>query len=307
MGGYAAIKYSAALGATHVIAYCPQWSIDKQECGDNSPGWQEYFLPSMVGMGISSSDVAGQLYLFADNFDHGDKFHVEKIVQAYPRTRCLNVPFVGHHITTVFAGTEKLADVLAACRGGDLQALAGIARRARRASPFYETNLLSRAPARRPKQLLQYFRGRDLRPDTHSLAQHIAVLSFRTSPDKKMLSLQTTHNSILAYFLEFDRCMHVAEGSLLLGSVFWPVRLNLKAKSGSLICDARGFQIALGVDHQGFLTSVFEPGGDVFDVAISPSGRFTLKNAERFLCAEPLGGVICNRAEAADWEQFYLG
>jgi hypothetical protein len=114
MGGYAAIKFSKLLGATEVISLCPQWSIDPAESLKNP--WGSYFVPSMTGMSIRTEDVSGSVFLFVDNTDHVDSFHSGKICGAYPATNIINVPMVGHHITTVLAGTQNLLEIIDACR-----------------------------------------------------------------------------------------------------------------------------------------------------------------------------------------------
>gem|GEM_PF-4051597 len=64
MGGYAAVKYSSALNATSVIAFCPQWSIDKSECDGHNPGFQEHYSSTLSGMGVVPEDVSGDIFLF---------------------------------------------------------------------------------------------------------------------------------------------------------------------------------------------------------------------------------------------------
>ena len=143
MGGYAAIKFSSMLQASHVIAYCPQWSIDQEECSGRNPGWQQYFNPSMAKMGIRSADVSGQLWIFADGLNSTDAYHASEIERAHPGTTRFNVHLVDHHVTAVFAGTQFLGSILAACRAKDSLALAQLARQARRSSAIYAGNMLA--------------------------------------------------------------------------------------------------------------------------------------------------------------------
>ena len=84
MGGYGAIKYSALLGATSVIALCPQWSIDMSECEGKHPGFQSWYDPSMKGMAVRPVDVCGKVYVFYD------PAHERGRLQELSATRLLN-------------------------------------------------------------------------------------------------------------------------------------------------------------------------------------------------------------------------
>lgn len=156
MGGYAAIKYSAALQATHVLAMCPQWSIDPNECKGWNPGWQEHFAPVMRGMGITHHDVAGQIYLFCD-FHHAlDKRHADHIAQTNASIQLVNVPFAKHHVTTVLAGSRNLDQLIQACLHNNKVAIHRINRLARRRSDIYKKNALKVAHRKLPHVFVSY-------------------------------------------------------------------------------------------------------------------------------------------------------
>ena len=163
MGGYAAIKYSAALHATHVLAMCPQWSIDPQECSGWNPGWQEHFTPVLSGMGITPQDVAGQTYVLCDFHHELDKKHADQIAVLSPRIQLVNVPCVKHHVTTVMVGSNNLFQILQACLNDDRVAMHRVSRLARRRSDIYKKNALKVAHRKLPHVFVRYLSGKDNR------------------------------------------------------------------------------------------------------------------------------------------------
>lgn len=103
MGGYAAIKYSALLGATQVIAFCPQWSIDAEECKDIvNPGWQEYFSETMRGMGVKAQDIGGRVFVFSDKYQNVDNFHYQMLAKHSSSIEFISsAPSAGNHLHAV--------------------------------------------------------------------------------------------------------------------------------------------------------------------------------------------------------------
>ncbi len=84
MGAYAAVKYSALLGATHVLTLCPQWSIDPAECGGNESGYRDFFRPEMAGMGVTGADMAGEITVFYDPGQRDDAYHYRMLEALSP-------------------------------------------------------------------------------------------------------------------------------------------------------------------------------------------------------------------------------
>lgn len=159
MGAYAAIKFSARLEATAVLALCPQWSIDRAECDGHDPGWQRHFLPAMRGMGIVGADVAGQVALFSDHGDRRDRFHTEKIAALAPQVQVINVPSLGHHVSKAFAGTDNLQAMVHLLRSGDLAGLRQLGRMVRRRSPVRIRRLVAFVEKRGTPGLLRRLAG----------------------------------------------------------------------------------------------------------------------------------------------------
>ncbi|WP_426958215.1 hypothetical protein [Muricoccus radiodurans] len=150
MGGYAAIRHSRRLGATEVLALCPQWSLDPAECEGHRPGYVAHFRPAMRGMGIRTQHVSGRVTVLADLGDRGDAGHAALLSRHVPGLRVVGVPMAGHHVTAILAGTDNLLGLVAACAAPDDRDLGAVVQTARRASPVRARNLLAAAIRRRP-------------------------------------------------------------------------------------------------------------------------------------------------------------
>lgn|GEM_PF-958710 len=150
MGGYAALKYSRSLEATLVISLCPQWSIDPAECLGHRTGYEKYFKPEMSGMGVTTADLAGKIYIFIDKKHKTDSYHANTLEKTRCVTNIFHIPNAGHHVTTVLAGTKNLEMLIKACLGNDLDAISIVAARARRASKMRVQLVLDKAANKHP-------------------------------------------------------------------------------------------------------------------------------------------------------------
>lgn len=150
MGGYAAIKYSSALKAKTVIAFCPQWSIDKDECGGRNPGFQEYFSPALSGMGIRAEDISGRLFLFFDPNHSNDLYHAHMITQKAAEAKHVLVRSVGHLVTGTLAGTSNMEGMIRMARSNDHHGLSLLANKVRRGHHIRVRMLLNKLSTRHP-------------------------------------------------------------------------------------------------------------------------------------------------------------
>ncbi|MFT8946088.1 MAG: hypothetical protein ABF876_05845, partial [Acetobacter aceti] len=66
MGGYAALKYSKKLKASHSIALAPRWSLDIDEREGAASSYDAFFQPDMKGMGVRDEDFAENVYILYD-------------------------------------------------------------------------------------------------------------------------------------------------------------------------------------------------------------------------------------------------
>ncbi|WP_157679352.1 hypothetical protein [Methylovulum psychrotolerans] len=150
MGGYAAIKYSALLGASEVLAFCPQWSIDPNECAGQSSGYEHYFKPSMAGMGIRMEDMAGRICILHDPSYAVDDFHHNQIAAVCKNLASVNVYTAQHHVTSILAGTANLAELITTFIRDDIPHLKHIVSKIRRNSRIRKHILLQKAINRHP-------------------------------------------------------------------------------------------------------------------------------------------------------------
>ncbi len=163
MGAYGAIKHSALLGLTHVMAYCPQWSIDPAECGAQESGFWDFWRPEMAGMAVRAADMQGQITIFYDPLHAADPFHFAMLRAAAAHApgcrvqECL-MPHAGHHLAPVLAGGARTTALIAACYHNDRAALTRITAPARRASRERRRNLLNAATLRHPVLTLRALR-----------------------------------------------------------------------------------------------------------------------------------------------------
>ncbi len=336
MGGYAALKYSGLIGATEVIAYCPQWSIDPDECSIN-PGWQQHFMPKMRGMGISRSDVRGVAYIFFDPLDAVDAFHAKAIGRIWPQIRYVRVPGAGHHVTTLLAGTQNLIDVVDACRSEDNTRLIHICRRLRRTHRIYQNNILAKAARRYPatclailRKSLQHpqfaigeqslfalagaFSERGSREETlevlkllHSNAIDIAAYITSAILYAKIcgrnLQLRTYHNTVVVFSPERGQCIHVpAIESNSMGVL--PVRLKIDSSGVVFYSEIGLVQLTLGVDTRGMLVPDYPAGQDRLQITLPKPGAIAFAKSSLFMSAEQSGLLVCSRAKASSWELF---
>lgn len=150
MGGYAAIKYSANLKANIVIAFCPQWSIDKEECKGRNPGFQEYYSSALAGMGIQSSDISGSVYLFFDPQHSNDVYHANTITNKAVEANHIFVRSVGHLVTGALAGTSNMKNIIRLARANNISELSNLVNQIRRGHHIRTRLLLGKLSKRHP-------------------------------------------------------------------------------------------------------------------------------------------------------------
>ncbi|MDQ1081643.1 tetratricopeptide repeat protein [Pseudoroseomonas cervicalis] len=97
MGGYAALKYAAALRADAVLAFSPQYSVHPDDVGDfDFRRSRQDFDPALhEGMRITAADLSGQALLFRDPLFAEDARHAALIAEAAP-VRLVPTPLSAH-------------------------------------------------------------------------------------------------------------------------------------------------------------------------------------------------------------------
>lgn len=111
MGGYAALKYSATLGADGVIAFVPQHSIDPVDITDKR--YNKYFEPDVhIDMALKPSDICGRVLILNDATFPPDEAHMKKIQQASPAVSRLSLWGTEHKATALLASSSYFADLI---------------------------------------------------------------------------------------------------------------------------------------------------------------------------------------------------
>ncbi|BBU62142.1 hypothetical protein MSC49_20770 [Methylosinus sp. C49] len=337
MGGYGAVKFSRLLAVTHVIAMCPQWSIDREECDGRDPGWQQDFLPAMRGMSIRSADVAGDVFIFADSYNAIDDFHCRKIVENYPDTHFIKVPRVDHHVTTVFAGAANLRALIDGALTRDMAELRRIARQIRKSHWRWRSRILQFAMRRFPRLAAAYLAGSDNRDLLREnwryfpqLISHIAetdgapraiaffeeFASLIPAPAEQLLigaylagvtgariAIATSHGSALVYDVSENRAIHKA-GPLAPWEFL--VEAEYHGAEVALLATIGGTRFPLSVTENGSL--VFASKGlresVSFELIHNESDEFAIRHRAKYLSAIPTGAVVCDRDGPYRWEMF---
>jgi hypothetical protein len=120
-GGYGAIKFSRALGATTVLAFSPQYAIDARIVQDERVN--KYYAGRLhAGMAITPNDTAGKIFVFYDPADLADSVHAARI-SAVSDIKEVKLPFVGHASDRGMGTAAHFAGLLAAARTGDADAV----------------------------------------------------------------------------------------------------------------------------------------------------------------------------------------
>lgn len=338
MGGYGAIKFSRLLGASHVIALCPQWSIDAAECDGFDPGWTIHYRPAMTGMGIREPDISGKIFVFADLYNKTDAQHCKMISTNCSNVQFVNVPMADHFVTTIFAGTANLDHLFSSCMRGDLTALRRFSRQARKGHVFWQHRWLRYALRRFPAAGIRFLLEphhhfslpgnwthlteiltfvvdeagpenaehvyRQIGPLIPDLAEQYLVSTYFGGLIGRRTRLRTFHGSTVIYDLSRNRVAHT-RSSLRPWEV--PLDVELTGAAGTLYAVVNGIRFYMTVADDGTI-GLGPHGRSVpaqFDFSkFSASSEFSIANNNRFLSAESYQGVFCNRGEVNDWEKF---
>ncbi|WP_311274789.1 hypothetical protein [Methylobacterium sp. WCS2018Hpa-22] len=154
MGGYAALRFSGLLKATHVIAVAPQASIDPEIVNSFDIRFRKNFI-GRGGKLIKSDDISGKVWVAYDPRLALDVGHVELISEACPAVRRVAVPYTGHNSIFAFRGSQQTQDIISAVLADDLTAVNKLVHKTRRNAWQYAYNLANYALAKRPKIVLE--------------------------------------------------------------------------------------------------------------------------------------------------------
>jgi tetratricopeptide (TPR) repeat protein len=92
-GGYGALKFSAALGASAALGFSPQWSINPADVADFDNRYSSHFNEDLSnGLKIENGDLCACNYVFYDPYQKQDAAHAGKIL-GLGKTSAILMPF----------------------------------------------------------------------------------------------------------------------------------------------------------------------------------------------------------------------
>jgi pimeloyl-ACP methyl ester carboxylesterase len=117
MGGYAAVRFADAVGATHVLSISPQYSIDPRRMRSDRRWWWEQkriaFLPAYNG----PITCAAEIVIAYDPTIKLDNLHA-RLIGRDVEARFLRLAYAGHPITTVLSELGILQTMALAMAAG---------------------------------------------------------------------------------------------------------------------------------------------------------------------------------------------
>ncbi len=111
MGGYAALRYSRVLGASHVLSFSPQSTIAPSDLNNGDKRYLQYYSHEQhINMKVTEPDVSGKAYIIYDKGFNLDSYQVDIMNLAHAKT--LDLPRTGHGSIRVLAKSKSLLDVI---------------------------------------------------------------------------------------------------------------------------------------------------------------------------------------------------
>lgn len=343
MGGYAAIKYSKEFCATTVIALCPQWSIDPEECEGNRSGYEKYFSENLKGMGVISNDISGDVVIIYDRTHKIDSYHADKLFSLSGKFHSIEMPLIGHHVTSAIAGTERLKNIINLSMERDWIALGNHIEIIRKSSSYRKSRLVDISCKRWPLSVINHVIKKDIinKESEGIIDKAIAFLlnemdfwkinsallflknrfkesSFETLVNNfKFLSgngmmdikyYKTVHQRVLAYDMFRRKITQVDyEGNLVRAGLAIPIT-TLNNKGKELVAIFSCGEMKFLRENNGLFELTdgnHEPPKDSYlEVERKNSDIINITLNGKYVCAEKSGAVSFDRSSAKDWESF---
>jgi len=135
MGGYAALKHAALLGAGQSFAVCPQSSIAPADVPDDARFHRFYHAEQHAGMAVRPGEPGSFSVLLADPYMPEDRRHAERLAAA--GVHWLRTPFMDHASIWLLVDSAFLGEVLERLLAQDIGGLAALMRARRHTSPHW--------------------------------------------------------------------------------------------------------------------------------------------------------------------------
>lgn len=335
MGGHAALKASALMGARTTIALCPQWSINPADGAGNELGWKDYFRADLMGdMKLTSSDLAGKIYLFIDPHNSVDAYHSKKITELSSYVQTIPVMHCDHNITPVLSGSRNLRSLISLCRENNTNTLTRFVNWVRRPHFFRKKALIERGLKLKPSLTVHVVcRGLESDPLLQEIVGYLGssfmthVLEHGSSPhdydryiDHVISSAPTIKEKFKLSFLSKSDDLSFELYTIFGSKVFYdPLRDEMIHRPRGKIplnctpvrCFLHGSQIEIYVENKHchfslprLPSSQSAQGERYFSVIEQDGGRIALQRNGVFLSADPRGFISCDREKIDQWEMF---
>lgn len=188
MGGYGALSFSGALGATTILSLSPQFSIDRRKVPFERR-WQHHarrlgFEYDSLNDGLATG---ARIILVYDSMNDDAK-HVA-LIDA-PTARHLRIPFIGHGTPDYLSKVGTLKTLLSAAMDGTDPDIS-LTKESRRQEAHYWKNIAETAyrRGRRPLAARLYERAHALSPRSFGIAYRTARL-LELSGDREAAAIQ---------------------------------------------------------------------------------------------------------------------
>ena len=150
MGGYAALKFAGLLGATHALAFSPQFTIEPERVPFD-PRWSGFYRSDWHDRSqIGRTDVARHSYMVFDPYFPYDRGHADLIAR-HAGVEAVRVPYSEHLPILLTEGTQTTLGLFDACLGADTAALVDRIRTAKKTSLQRARLLAIAAIPKRPR------------------------------------------------------------------------------------------------------------------------------------------------------------
>jgi tetratricopeptide (TPR) repeat protein len=215
MGGYAALRFAAAIGADAALALSPQYSLDRRKAGFETR-WAQDRRRIRFRHALDGAIVPVPLMVLAyDPRVRPDRLHAARIMRAVPLTP-IALPYAGHPVGPFLADVGLLDTLVTTILDGvfDAAALhrAALARRGR--SPEWLAQLAAAQPAHRARLAVGLAeRAVALAPDRPPILDRLAICLAAAGRFDDALSMHDKALAIepaVAYRWSLSKTLHAA-------------------------------------------------------------------------------------------------
>ncbi len=320
MGAYAAIKYSRMLRASAVLAFAPQWSLDRRERSGPQTRFDACYEDYMRSMGIRTRDAAGKIYVVMDSNDRDEVIHAERIAASVAGVTVVPTRQAGHVFPYDIDGSENLQKLLSSIG----YPAAGAIFDARRGNAAGQSDIIRAAIRRHP---LLAFRALRCPRSRRSGAQAMVMADVALVRSLIVSLLAAAHDPAAVSLLYLSLYGSAPERDLVAENLslcvtfdgeivtFHPVKNRLSATK-DLHPRAGHHLVMLRREGDGEVSLCYRRlDGAIEATTATPWSRLQhraapncshLLSAGSYLSTQPSGEIHANRKRADLWERFHL-